>query len=138
MSELGALLPVAMSPHYPSSPRADVCLVTRPPFAAPDPLDHNGMTPLCDACNLGLAKVAVALLNGGANIDFAMPPSVRGKAMQVDPLTPKLKALGSRRLKLKYGKLLSNFAFNFNLRRYTAYLASPRSCSPRHGTTQRS
>jgi hypothetical protein len=32
------------------------------------------MTPLCDACNLGLAKVAVALLVAGADIDFATPP----------------------------------------------------------------
>jgi hypothetical protein len=29
-----------------------------------------------------------------------------------------LKALGSKRLKLKYDEPLSSFAFNFNLRRY--------------------
>ena len=45
-----------------------------PPLAAPDPVDINGMSPLCVACQLGLAQVAVALLVGGADIDFAMPP----------------------------------------------------------------
>ena len=46
--------------------------------------------------------------------------------MQVDPIKPTLKAPGTKRLKLKYVKLLSillkfclNFASNFNLRRYT-------------------
>ena len=39
--------------------------------------------------------------------------------MQVDPIKPTLKAPGSKRLKLKYDKLLSSFAFNCNLRRYT-------------------
>ena len=38
--------------------------------------------------------------------------------MQVDPIKPTLKAPGTKPLKLKYGKLVSNFAFNFNLRRY--------------------
>ena len=38
--------------------------------------------------------------------------------MQVDPIKPVLKAPGTKRLKLKCGQLLSNFAFNFNLHRY--------------------
>ena len=38
--------------------------------------------------------------------------------MQVDPIKPTLKAPGIHRLKLNYVKLLSNFAFKFNLRRY--------------------
>ena len=38
--------------------------------------------------------------------------------MQVDPIRPKLKVPGTKRLKLKYDNLLSSFAFNFNLRRY--------------------
>ena len=38
--------------------------------------------------------------------------------MQVDPIKLALKARGTKRLKLKYDKLLSNVAFNFNLRRY--------------------
>ena len=41
-----------------------------PALAAPDPVDHKGVTPLCLACHLGNAKVAIALLHGGANIDF--------------------------------------------------------------------
>jgi len=38
--------------------------------------------------------------------------------VQVDPFKPTLKAPGSERLKLKCDDLLSNFAFDFNLRRY--------------------
>ena len=39
--------------------------------------------------------------------------------MQVDPIKPTLKPPGTQRLKLKYDEPLSNFAFKFNLRRYT-------------------
>ena len=39
--------------------------------------------------------------------------------MQVAPIKPKLKAPGSKRLKLRYDGPLSNFAFKFNLRRYS-------------------
>jgi len=42
----------------------------------------------------------------------------RGRAVQVDPIKPALKAPGTKRLKLIYDGPLSNFAFNFNLRRY--------------------
>ena len=38
--------------------------------------------------------------------------------MQVDPIKATLKAPGTQRWKLKFFKLLSSFAFNFNLRRY--------------------
>ena len=38
--------------------------------------------------------------------------------MQIDPIKPKLKPPGIKRLKLKYDELLSRFAFKFNLRRY--------------------
>ena len=37
--------------------------------------------------------------------------------MQVDPIKPKLKAPGTNLLTLKYYEPLSQFAFNFNLRR---------------------
>jgi len=43
----------------------------------------------------------------------------QGSAVQVDPIKPMLKAPGTKRLKLRYDVPLSNFAFNFNLRRYT-------------------
>jgi len=38
--------------------------------------------------------------------------------VQVDPIKPTLKPPGTKRLKLKYGELLSKFAFNFSLCRY--------------------
>jgi hypothetical protein len=40
------------------------------------------------------------------------------RAVQVDPIKPTLKAPGTERLKLECEELLSNFGFNFNLRRY--------------------
>ena len=43
---------------------------------------------------------------------------LHGKAVQVEPMKSMVKAPGTKRLKLKYDKLLSKFAFNFNLRRY--------------------
>jgi hypothetical protein len=42
-----------------------------------------------------------------------------GRSVQVDPMKPTLKAPGTKRLKLEHDVLLSSFAFNFNLRRYT-------------------
>jgi hypothetical protein len=39
--------------------------------------------------------------------------------MQVKPIISKLKPPGTKRLRLKYEVLLSGFAFNFNLRRYS-------------------
>ena len=54
---------------------------------------------------------------------------VRGRAVQVDPMKPTLKAPGSKRLKLEHEKLLSNVGFNFNLRRYTKETFDPKGCS---------
>ena len=42
-----------------------------------------------------------------------------GWAVQVDPIKPTLKAPGTKLLKLKYGKQLSDFVFKFKLRCYT-------------------
>jgi len=41
-----------------------------------------------------------------------------GEAVQADPIKPTSKAPGTKRLKLKYNKLLSSLAFNLNSRRY--------------------
>ena len=45
-------------------------------------------------------------------------PRQPGRVVQLDPIKPVLKAPRTTRLKLNYGKLLSIFAFKFNLRRY--------------------
>jgi len=42
-----------------------------------------------------------------------------GGEVQVDPMKPVLKQPGTERLNLECDEPLSNFAFNFNLRRYT-------------------
>ena len=39
--------------------------------------------------------------------------------MQVAPIKPTLKTPGTKRLRLRCDEPLSDFAFNFNLRRYT-------------------
>jgi hypothetical protein len=39
-------------------------------------------------------------------------------AVQLDPIKPTLKAPGNKRLKLNYGKPLSNYALKFDLRGY--------------------
>ena len=46
--------------------------------------------------------------------------SFLGRAVQVDPIKPTLKAPGTERLNLEYDGPLPNFAFNFDLRRYTS------------------
>ena len=54
--------------------------------------------------------------------------------MQVDPIKPKLKLPGTKRLKLKCDTPLSDFAFRFQLRRYTlAGLADPKKEEARLG-----
>jgi len=42
-----------------------------------------------------------------------------GRAVQVDPIRPNLELPGAKHLKLNCDEALSNFAFKFNLRRYT-------------------
>jgi len=44
--------------------------------------------------------------------------------VQVEPIKPMLKAPGTKRLKRKCGAPLSNFAFKFDLRRYTMVAAA--------------
>jgi hypothetical protein len=45
--------------------------------------------------------------------------AARGEAVHVDPIKPKLKAPGTKCLKLEFDELLSIFAFKINLRRYS-------------------
>jgi len=48
------------------------------------------------------------------------PLAALGRAVQVDPIKPMLIGPGTKRLKLEHRCLLSSFAFNFNLRRYSS------------------
>jgi len=53
------------------------------------------------------------------DFDFETTSQELGRAVQVDPVKPTSKPPGTKRLKLKHDEVLSNFAFNFNLRRYS-------------------
>ena len=50
------------------------------------------------------------------------PAAARGRAVQVDPIKPTLKAPESKPLKLEHEKTLSIFAFKFYLRHYSEAL----------------
>ena len=67
------------------------------------------------------------LVGGDARAGPARPKragrSAHGRAAQAEPMKTMLKAPGTTRLDLAYDKLLSNFGFNFKLRRYTMVLA---------------
>ena len=51
---------------------------------------------------------------------------VLGKAVQVDPIKPTLKAPGTERLKLEHDEMPSNFALSLSLRRYSWTRAASR------------
>ena len=59
-----------------------------------------------------------------------------GKAVQVDPVKPKLKTLGTKRLKLQCDILLSTSAFKFNLRRYNPATTTATTMAPDPATTR--
>ena len=57
-----------------------------------------------------------------AGILAALPPrrsGGQGEALQVEPMKSKLKARGSKRLKLEYDMVFSSVAFSFNVRHYS-------------------
>ena len=56
---------------------------------------------------------------GGSGVDRQLAGRRRGRAVQVDPMKPTLKAPGSERLKLICHDLLSNFAFKIYSRCYS-------------------
>ena len=68
---------------------------------------------------------------GGAACKAVVADYCLGRAVQVDPMKPKLKPPGTNRLKLKCDILLSTSAFKVNLRRYTWASARCRTRSAR-------
>ena len=68
---------------------------------------------------LSISTCAATAWQHRAEMPVILTETSPGEAVQVGPMKPKLKPPGTKRLKLKYGKLLSKFAFNFNLRRFT-------------------
>jgi len=53
-----------------------------------------------------------------------------GKAVQVDPIEPKLQQPGTKCLKLKHDGLLSTFGFKINFRRFTLALMTTTKTAP--------
>jgi len=74
-----------------------------------------------NAFNDVASTVHLSLAHGGS-CRWSPRPSHHGRAVQVGPMKPTLKAPGTKHLQLKYDVPLSNFAFKFNLRRYTMEL----------------
>jgi len=77
--------------------------------------------PTCDVANISHLPLhtgelqALALAGRPRVVRGAVLP---GKAVQVDPVQPTLKAPGTRRLKVQYDELLSSFPSIFYSRRY--------------------
>jgi hypothetical protein len=69
------------------------------------------------AAGKGLALVADDVMAMDVADDDDGDVNAPGTAVQVDPITPLLKAPGTNLSKLKHIQFLSIFAFNFNLRR---------------------
>ncbi len=55
--------------------------------------------------------------------------AAQGEAVQVDPIKPKLKPPGTKRLKLKFDILLSTSAYKFIFRRYIKEIYDARDLS---------
>jgi len=109
-------------------------------FGNPDDVDSAS-----SSANLGsLANLGELVLRNDGTEDrpkmncYTSGAANLGRAVQIDPIKPKLAAPGDERSKLKFDKLLSSFAFNLNLRRFTWVLISARRTSRRcQGTTPR-
>ena len=68
----------------------------------------------------GGAELPATPGRGGAGRGRIQPRVGLGRAVQVHPIKLTLKAPGIERSKLKYDELLSIYAFNFSLRRYSS------------------
>ena len=69
-------------------------------------------------CQPLVTAPAAAPLRDPVALHFAFQAAKVGRC-RLTLLKPKLKPPGTKRLKLEYDGLLSNFGFKFNLRRYT-------------------
>ena len=65
-----------------------------------------------------LASVPEPAVTKGVPTSSALADRL-GRAVRVDPIKPTMKALGTKRLQLISDDTLSNFAFKFDLRRYS-------------------
>jgi len=80
------------------------------------------------ALSIGPYPAGLMSLNPLKTVDDMATKFSLGGAVHVDSMKPTLKAPGTKRLKQKKYKLLSSFAFKFNVRRYTLASASGLRC----------
>jgi ankyrin repeat protein len=86
---------MAIPPQHPSFPHG-LIVYDNPTLAVPDFVNAHGVTPLFLACESSSTKVVVALLDAGANIDFAATPPSSSTRPSLPGLTPLMCALGKK------------------------------------------
>ena len=125
---------------YPLARRCEEEKLIKPGALPPDRRALFQCLNSIEGCKEPLKAAAAAALKGVQTLKRKVPCYIvsdacgKGRAVQVDPMQPMLKAPGSKRLKLEHHNLLSNFAFKMNLRRY---IKGPPRCpaSPRRACT---
>jgi hypothetical protein len=94
-------------------PPAPVIQRTLNPRVLSQMVTHDSARNTCQALCDGEQEEQEASERGSGD----RPRTGRGGAVQVDPMNPKLKPPGIKRLKLEYDGQLSTFGFNISLRR---------------------
>jgi hypothetical protein len=73
-----------------------------------------------DAAPSATVHIPEVVVEVAATLSYSSPTlaiSLRGRAVQVDPIKPTFKPPGAQRLELQYDEPLSDLAFKFSLRR---------------------
>ena len=92
----------------------------------------SGHTTAASSPGINFISVAPAVSSAFGITAAAGFDGANGRAVQVDPIKPTLKAPKSKLLKLEHEKVLSNYAFKLKFRRYTT---APPTTSTSAGTT---
>jgi len=112
------------SPQLIENARAGLCCLAAATKA--DLIKAGMLSALVEVCGAATAEACLAVLKQSCATLDGSGALECGRAVQVDPIKPVLKAPVTMRLILNYGTLLSRFAFKSNLRRYNVVQLLPR------------